>query len=51
MGVLSDGSYGVPEGLVFSFPVECKQGSWKIVQGLNWKDWQKKLIEITTKEL
>jgi malate/lactate dehydrogenase len=51
MGVVSDGSYGVPKGLVFSFPVECKQGSWKIVQGLNWEDWQKKLVENTTKEL
>ena len=39
MGVVSDGSYGVPKGLVFSFPVQCNKGSWKIVQGLNWQDW------------
>ena len=33
MGVISDGSYGVPEGLMYSFPVTCKGGKWKIVQG------------------
>ena len=34
MGVASDGSYGIPAGLNFSFPVECSNGSYKIVQGL-----------------
>ena len=34
MGIASDGSYGVPEGLVSSFPVTCKDGGWEIVQGL-----------------
>jgi hypothetical protein len=33
MGVLSDGSYGVEKDIVFSFPVTCKDGQWKIVQG------------------
>ena len=32
MGVASDGSYGVPPGLFFSFPVTCQHGSWQIVQ-------------------
>lgn len=32
MGVVSDGSYGVPEGIVYSFPVRIKNKSWEIVQ-------------------
>ena len=34
MGVYSDGSYGVPVGLIYSFPVTCSGGEWKIVQGM-----------------
>ncbi|CAL4917168.1 unnamed protein product [Urochloa decumbens] len=34
MGVYSDGSYGVPAGLIYSFPVTCSGGEWKIVQGM-----------------
>lgn len=33
MGVISDGSYGAPEGVVYSFPVTCADGKWTIVQG------------------
>ena len=33
MGVYSDGSYGVPEGIFYSFPVTCDKGEWSIVQG------------------
>lgn len=51
MGVISDGSYGVPKDLCFSFPVTCQNGNWKIVQGLKWDENIKKRIEITTKEL
>jgi malate/lactate dehydrogenase len=32
MGVFSDGSYGTPEGVMFSFPVTTKEGRWSIVQ-------------------
>ena len=32
MGVYSDGSYGAPKGVVYSFPVTCKAGTWSIVQ-------------------
>ncbi|KAL8491035.1 hypothetical protein ACS0TY_022885 [Phlomoides rotata] len=35
MGVYSDGSYNVPAGLIYSFPVTCKNGEWSIVQGEN----------------
>jgi malate dehydrogenase len=34
MGVYSDGSYGVAEGLIYSFPVTCSGGDWRIVQGV-----------------
>lgn len=51
MGVMSDGSYGIPKGINFSFPVTCVNGKWTIVQGLKWDDFSKKKIEATTKEL
>ncbi|KAF7627287.1 malate dehydrogenase [Meloidogyne graminicola] len=53
MAVSSDGSYGIPEGLIFSFPVtiDGKTREWKIVQGLEIDDFAKQKIEITTKEL
>lgn len=34
MGVYSDGSYGIPAGLIYSFPVTCANGQWSIVQGM-----------------
>ncbi|KAL3068053.1 hypothetical protein niasHT_038043 [Heterodera trifolii] len=52
MAVPSDGSYGIPEGLVFSFPVTIDaQKEWKIVQGLDLDDFAKQKIDITKKEL
>jgi len=51
MAVRSDGSYGVPKDLIFSFPVSCSNGTYKIVQNLSWDDNIRKKIEETTKEL
>lgn len=51
MGVVSDGSYGAPKDVVFSFPVEIKNKSWEIVQGLQIDDFAKSKLEITGKEL
>lgn len=51
MAVVSDGSYGVPEGLVFSFPVTCGHGNFQIVQGYKFDEFTTKKIELTTKEL
>uniref|UniRef100_A0A914MXG1 Malate dehydrogenase n=1 Tax=Meloidogyne incognita TaxID=6306 RepID=A0A914MXG1_MELIC len=53
MAVPSDGSYGIPEGLIFSFPItiDAKTRDWKIVQGLELDAFAKQKIEITTKEL
>ena len=41
MAVRSDGSYGVPEGLISSFPVTTKGGDWEIVQGLEIDDFSR----------
>ena len=51
MGVPSDGSYGIPEGLVFGFPCECKGGSFKIIQGLEIDEYSREKINKTLKEL
>jgi len=51
MGVISDGSYGAPNDVIFSFPVTIANKEWKIVQGLQIADSHKPLIEATGKEL
>ncbi len=51
MAVVSDGSYGVPEGLVSSFPVTTKDGAWEIVQGLEIDDFSRGRIDASTAEL
>lgn len=51
MGVLSDGSYGIAEGLFFSFPVKCAGGDWEIVQGLSVNDYSRAKLDITEGEL
>ncbi|MFE7515273.1 malate dehydrogenase [Streptomyces sp. NPDC057540] len=51
MGVPSDGSYGVPEGLISSFPVTCKDGSYEIVQGLEINDFSRARIDASVNEL
>jgi malate dehydrogenase len=52
MAVPSDGSYGVPKGLIFSYPVRCVgSGKFEIVQGLEWDELSKQKIKITTDEL
>lgn len=51
MGVISDGSYSTPKDIVFSFPVEIKNGKWSIVQGLEINDFSKQMMEKTADEL
>ncbi|MGB7502493.1 MAG: malate dehydrogenase [Azonexus sp.] len=51
MGVPSDGSYGIPAGLVFGLPCECQGGSFKIIQGLEVDAYSREKINITLKEL
>lgn len=49
--VVSDGSYGVDEGLIFGFPTVAKNGTWEIVQGLELSDFQKERIQANVEEL
>ncbi len=51
MAVVSDGSYGVPEGLISSFPVTTENGDWEIVQGLKINDFSRARIDASTAEL
>lgn len=51
MAVPSDGSYGVPEGLISSFPVTITGGEYSIVQGIELDDFSKKRIEASVAEL
>jgi malate dehydrogenase len=50
-GVISDGSYGVPEGLISSFPVTAKDGKFEIVQGLDINDFSRARIDASVNEL
>ena len=51
MSVPSDGSYGVPAGLISSFPCTCKNGEYSIVQGLPINDFSRKMIDASVAEL
>lgn len=51
MGVYSDGSYGIAEGLIYSFPCVCKNGDWEIVQGLSVNDFSRTKMQATETEL
>ena len=51
MGVPSDGSYGVPEGLICGFPCTCADGEWSIVQGLEFDDFSRTKIDASVAEL
>ena len=51
MALPSDGSYGVPEGIVCSFPCRLVDGQWEIVQGLQLCDFQRERLEATVAEL
>ena len=51
MAIPSDGSYGISEGIVYSFPVTCQNGAYSIVQNLEIDEFSKRSMEITEKEL
>lgn len=52
MGVISDNNqYGVPKGIVYSFPCVCENGSWKIVEGLSINSYSRGKIDASAKEL
>ena len=51
MGIPSDGSYGIPEGVIFGYPVTCANGQFHIVQGLDLSDFSRARIKATHDEL
>lgn len=51
MGVYSDGSYGIEQGLIYSFPVTCANGDWTIVQGVDVNDFSQAKMKATEQEL
>jgi malate dehydrogenase len=51
MGVASDGSYGIAEGVVYSYPVRCVRGDYQIVQGLAIDDFGRGKMTATEAEL
>ena len=51
MGIPSDGSYGIPEGVMFGFPVTTENGEYKIVQGLEIDEFSRERINVTLNEL
>lgn len=51
MAVVSDGSYGIPEGLMYSFPVTTKNGDWEIVQGLGINNFSRSKMDASAAEL
>jgi malate dehydrogenase len=51
MAVPSDGSYGIPEGVIYSYPVTCKAGEYSIVHGLNINEFSREKMTATHREL
>jgi malate dehydrogenase len=51
MGVPSDGSYGIPAGVIYSYPVTCRNGDYQIVQGLAIDEASRKRMTLTETEL
>lgn len=51
MGVFSDGAYGTPEGVMYSFPITCEKKKWTIVQGLTIDAFSREKMDATGKEL
>jgi len=51
MGIPSDGSYGIPEGVIYSYPVTCKGGAYRIVQGLSVNEFSREKMSATHREL
>ncbi|ANQ84714.1 malate dehydrogenase [Azoarcus olearius] len=51
MGIPSDGSYGIPEGVIYGFPVTTENGEYKIVQGLEIDEFSRERMTVTLNEL
>src|SRR5882672_9820548 len=51
MGVASDGSYGIPEGVIYGLPATCKGGKYEVVKGIDISEFARKRLDATLKEL
>jgi len=51
MGIPSDGSYGIPEGVIYGYPVTCRGGSTQMVKGIEISEFSRKRMDATLKEL
>ena len=51
MAVPSEGSYGIKEGIIYSYPVTCRQGEYQIVQGLSVDEFSRKRMDLSDAEL
>jgi malate dehydrogenase len=51
MAIPSDGSYGISEGVIYSFPVVCKDGAYEIVQGLEMNEFSEDCLRASEAEL
>jgi malate dehydrogenase len=51
MGVASDGSYGIPEGVLYGMPATCKGGTYSVVKGIDVSEFSRKRMDATLKEL
>ena len=51
MGIPSDGSYGIPEGVLYGHPVTCANGEYQVVKGIELSDFSRKRMDATLKEL
>jgi malate dehydrogenase len=51
MGIPSDGSYGIKPGVIYGYPVTCKNGKYEIVQGLDISSFSRARMDATDKEL
>ncbi len=51
MGIPSDGSYGIPAGVIYGYPVICRNGAYEIVQGIDISPFSRARMDATYKEL
>jgi malate dehydrogenase len=51
MGIPSEGSYGIPEGVIYGYPVTCRNGTYEIVKGIDVSDFSRARMQATLKEL
>ena len=51
MGIASDGSYGIAEGVIYGYPVTCRGGQYQLVKGIEVSEFSRKRMDATLKEL